>query len=333
MNLAQYIIRRIIYAVPLLIIVSFISFLIITLPPGDYMTTFQRQLVNQAGLTRAEANEIAERMRARYGLDKPFIVQYFSWVKNIVLDGEFGFSFYYNKPVSQIIWKRLGYTLIIAILCHLISVIVGVLVGIYSATHKYSIGDNLATIFAFLGVSIPAFFLALVILYWMSFKMGLHVGGLFSPEFVMAPWSVAKFWDFLKHLWIPVVIVGFAGTARNMRVMRGNLMDVLSQQYIQTARAKGLHEKLVIYKHALKNALQPLIMSLGMAMPFLIQGEIITSTVLGLPTTGPAFYHALMTQDMYLAGSFLMLIAVILIIGNLLADIALAWVDPRVRYE
>ena len=317
----------------MLIIVSFIAFFIMTLPPGDYMTTFQQQLVSQAGLTRTEANELANKMRERYGLDKPFLVQYYNWVKNIVTRGDFGFSFYYNKPVAQVIWKRLGYTLLIASLCHMISVIVGVFIGIYSATHKYSIGDNIFTIFAFLGVSVPAFFLALVILYFLSFKMGLHVGGLFSPEYVMAPWSISKLIDLIKHLWVPVFIVGFAGTARNMRVMRGNLMDVLSQQYIQTARAKGLDEKIVIYKHALKNAIQPLIMSLGMAMPFLIQGELITSTVLGLPTTGPAFYHALVTQDMFLAGSFLMMIAVILVIGNLIADVTLAWVDPRVRYE
>lgn len=331
--MVSYIIRRLILSVPLLIVVSFIAFFILTLPPGDYMTTFQNQLTSQAGMTASEARELADEMRKRYGLDKPFIIQYFNWVKNIVFKGDFGYSFFYARPVSEVIWTRLGYTLLIASLCHIISVVVGVAIGIYSATHQYTITDNIFTIIAFLGVSIPAFFLALFLLYVFSFELKIGVGGLFSQKYVLAPWSLNKFIDFLKHLWLPVVIVGFAGTARNMRVMRGNLLDVLGQQYVQTARAKGVKEIRVILKHALKNAVQPIIMSLGYALPFLIQGELITAIVLDLPTTGPAFYQALVNQDMYLAGSFLMMIAIILIIGNLLADIALAWVDPRVRYD
>lgn len=329
----NYIIRRLLFSIPLLLAVSLIAFFVLQLPPGDYLTTYQNQLVNSAGMSLNDAKEMAEMLTEKYGLGEPFFVQYYGWMRNILVGGDFGYSFYYSKPVSEVIWSRLGYTLLIAGLSHFISVVVGVAIGIYSSKNKYTIGDNIFTVFAFLGVSIPAFFLALLFLYIMSFKLGWSVGGLFSQEFVFAPWSIAKFVDFLKHLWLPVVIVGFAGTARNMRVMRGNLLNVLGQQYIQTARAKGLNDNVIILKHALKNAVQPLIMSMGTALPFLITGEMITSIVLDLPTTGPAFYKALESQDMYLAGSFLMMIAVILVIGNLLADITLAWVDPRIRYE
>jgi len=331
--LISYIIRRSLLAIPMLLLVSLIAFFILTLPPGDYMTSYQNQLTSQAGLTTAEAEEMANEMRQKYGLDKPFLVQYYNWIKNIVTKGDFGYSFFYSKSVSAVIWSRMGYTLLIAGLCHFISVFAGVFIGIFSATHKYSFADYTFTVLAFLGVSIPAFFLALFMMYIFSFELGMGVGGLFSDEYIMAPWSIAKVWDLIKHLWLPVIIVGFAGTARNMRVMRSNLLDVLGLQYIQTAKAKGLKNKTVIYKHAVKNAIKPIVMSMGSALPFLITGEMITSIVLDLPTTGPAFYNALVNQDMYLAGSFLMMIAVILVIGNLLADIALAWVDPRVRYN
>lgn len=329
----NYVIRRTMLSIPMLIIVSLIAFFILTLPPGDYMSSYQNQLTSQAGLSTAEAQELADQMRNKYGLDEPFLVQYYNWVKNIVVNGDFGYSFYYAKSVSEVIWSRLGYTLLIAGLCHFISVFVGVLIGIFSATNQYSIADYFFTVIAFLGVSIPAFFLALLMMYIFSFELGMGVGGLFSDEYVMAPWSIAKVWDLIKHLWLPVIIVGFAGTARNMRIMRSNLLDVLGKQYVQTAKAKGLKNAVVIFKHAVKNAIKPLVMSMGSALPFLITGEMVTSIVLDLPTTGPAFYNALVNQDMYLAGSFLMMIAVFLIIGNLLADIALAWVDPRVRYN
>jgi len=331
--LFQYIIRRLIYIIPMLIIVSFVSFIVISLPPGDYLTTVQNRLTNQAGMSQDQAREMAERMRSRYGLDQPFLMQYVNWIKNIVLKGDFGFSFQYNRPVSEVIWSRLGYTFLIALSAHIISVLIGVVVGIYSATHQYSFGDNIATVFAFIGLSIPNFFFAIVIMYFLSFKLDMHVGGLFSSEYVFAPWNWAKFVDFMQHFWVPVFVVGIAGTAQNMRIMRGNLLDELQKQYVQTARAKGLTERVVIYKHAVRNAIQPLVMYLGMSLPFLIQGAIVSSIVLQLPTTGPAFYNALLSQDMYLAGSFLLMLAVTLVIGNLIADILLAQIDPRVRYD
>ena len=238
----SYLIRRIMYAIPMLILVSFFSFVVINLPPGDYLTTMQMTLQSQAGMSREDAIAMAERARARYGLDKPFLAQYFDWISGIILRGDFGYSFQHNRPVSEVIWSRLGWTLLIAGLCHAVSVLVGVVIGIFSATHKYSIGDNIATVFAFLGLSIPNFFFALVIMYYLAFHAGVHVGGLFSPQYVIAPWSWARFVDLLKHLWVPVVVVGLAGTAQNMRIMRGNLLDVLNRQYIETARAKGLSE-------------------------------------------------------------------------------------------
>ncbi len=320
-------------SVPVLWAISVIVFVVIQLPPGDYMSALQAQMQSLGGLTEEEAAKVAEQLRRVYGLDKPLYVQYFVWVKNIVTKGDFGFSFQYRKPVAEVIWERLGWTLLIASLCHLVSSLVGILIGIYSATHQYGIGDNVATFFAFVGLSIPSFFLALIAMYILAVKVGVEPGGLFSQQYMFAPWSWGKVLDLLRHIWIPVVIVGFAGTARNMRVMRANLLDILNLPYVLTARSKGLKEREVIYKHAVVNALHPIIMYQGMVLPFMIQGEIVASTVLNIPTAGPMFYNALVAQDMYLAGSFLLLVAVVLVIGNLLADVILAWIDPRIRYE
>lgn len=330
--MGRYVLRRVIMSIPVLFVISVIVFVVIQLPPGDYMTTIQIQLQSLGGLTEAEAARVADELRRAYGLDKPLYVQYFVWIKNILTRGDFGFSFQYRKPVSEVIWERLGWTILIASLCHLVSTLVGIVIGIFSATRQYSIGDYVATFFAFVGLSTPSFFLALVAMYIMASR-GIQPGGLFSQRYLLAPWSWAKFVDLLKHIWIPIAIVGFAGTARNMRVMRGNLLDILHQPYVLTARSKGLPERTVVFKHAVINALHPIIMYQGMVLPFMISGEIVASTVLNVPTAGPMFYSALVSQDMYLAGSFLLLVAVLLVAGNLLADILLAWVDPRVRYD
>lgn len=329
----DYIIRRILAVIPVLIGISIISFIVIQLPPGDYMTAVKAQMQSLGGLTEYEAEKIAQELRKVYGLDKPLVVQYLLWIKGIITKGNFGFSFQYRKDVGHVIWGRLGWTMAVALSCHAVSTVVGLLIGIYSARHQYSLGDNFATLLAFAGLSIPSFFLALVILFITAVWFGFEAGGLFSQYYVLAPWSWAKFVDLLKHFWVPVVIVGFAGTARNMRVMRGNLLDVLNSQYVLTARSKGLKERVVVYKHAVVNALHPIIMYQGMVLPFMIQGETAASIVLNLPTSGPMFYDALVAQDMYLAGAFLMMLSVVLVIGNLLADILLAWVDPRIRYD
>ena len=329
----SYIVRRVLYAIPLLLLVACVTFFVITLPPGDYMTALEGQLVSNAGLSADEAKEISDQLREHYGLDKPIMVQFIKWFIGL-LQGDLGYSFKFRKPVAEVIWTFLGWTFLIALSSFLVSVVGGILPGIYAATHQYSIGDNLFTTLAYIGLSIPNFFLALLMMYIMVFHFDVKsVGGLFSPDMVMQPWGWKKFIDFLGHFWLPVVVIGIAGTARNMRVMRGNLLDVLEQPYVQTARAKGLSEFKVIHKHAARNAIQPLIMSFGMSLPWLIEGSLTTAYVLNLPTTGPVFLEALLSQDMYLAGSFLMVIAVVTIIGNILADIALAAVDPRVRYE
>jgi len=329
-----YILKRTIYSIPLLISVSIVAFVLITAPPGDYMSELKNQLVRRSGLTRTEATEIAQQMRERYGLDQPIYGQYWSWISGIITRGDFGYSFYYRKPVSEIIWKRLGWTFAIALTALVFSYVGGMIPGIYSATHQYRASDHLFTVVAFLGLSIPNFFFALVILYILNFQLGISiVGGLFSPQFMTASWSWAKFIDLLKHLWIPVIVVGTAGTAGTMRVMRNNLLDIIGMSYIQTARSKGLRETVVVYKHAVRNALQPIIMSMGMRMPRLITGSAVVAIVLNLPTTGPVLLNAVMSQDMYLAGSFILMIAFTLVIGNLLADIALGVLDPRIRYE
>ncbi|MDD3698717.1 MAG: ABC transporter permease [Atribacterota bacterium] len=331
--MSRYVIQRLLMSIPVLIIISIVVFIVIQLPPGDYMSTVQAQLQSLGGLTEDEAVKVAEQLRHTYGLDKPLYIQYFVWIKNILTKGDFGFSFQYRKPVADVIWERMGWTILIASLCHLVSTLVGIVIGIYSATHQYSIGDNVATFLAFVGLSVPGFFLALIAMYILAVKVGVEAGGLFSQRYILAPWGWGKFLDLLSHIWIPIVIVGFAGTARNMRVMRGNLLDVLNLPYVLTARSKGLKEREVIFKHAVPNALHPLIMYQGMVLPFMIQGELIASTVLNIPTAGPMFLNAINTQDMYLAGSFLLLLAVVLVVGNLLADIVLAWIDPRIRYD
>jgi len=328
-----YIARRLLSTVPVLIGLSIISFIVIQLPPGDYMSALKAQMQSLGGMTEEEATKVAEQLKRVYGLDKPLAVQYLRWMKGIITRGDFGFSFQYRKSVGEVIWTRLGWTMLVALSCHAVSTLVGLFIGIYSATHQYKLADNCATLLAFIGLSIPSFFLALVVLYVMGVVFKVETGGFFSQYYVFAPWSWAKFVDFLKHFWIPVVIVGFAGTARNMRVMRGNLLDVLNSQYVLTARSKGLRERRVIYKHAVVNALHPIIMYQGMVLPFMIQGEIAASIVLNLPTTGPMFYDALVAQDMYLAGAFLLILSVVLVVGNLLADILLAWIDPRVVYS
>lgn len=324
-----YFVRRFIYMITTMIFISLIGFFIINLPPGSYIDVYQAQRENM-GTSTAETE--LEAIKARYGLDQPIYVQYWKWISGFV-QGDFGRSFQYNREVKELIWERLGYTAAIAT-CTLIFIwLVAIPIGIYAATHQYKIGDNVATFMGMAGLSIPDFMLALVLMVIAQRVFGFSVGGLFSREYIDAPWSFARFIDLLKHIWVPVVVVGTAGTAGLMRIMRGNLLDILNMQYVQAARARGLRESTVIVKHAVRNALHPLIMLLGMSLPTIISGSLVVSIVLGLPTTGPLYFSALRQQDMFLAGTFLMFLAGMLVIGNFLADILLALVDPRIRYE
>jgi peptide/nickel transport system permease protein len=332
--MAGYLVKRVLYSVLLLFLIVFVSFVVITLPPGDFMTTLQSRLTQQGGLSHAEAMRVADRLRERYGLDKPFFVQFGKWLFGIISKGDFGYSFRHRKPVSEVIWSRLGWTVLLAVCVMLISVVGGIIAGIYSATHQYSFGDSVLSVISYVSLSIPNFFLALVMIYVLIFHVGVRsIGGFFSLEMVLRPWSWAKFVDFMSHFWVPVFVIGVAGTAIYLRLMRANLLDVLGCQYIQVARAKGLKERAVVYRHALRNALHPIVMTIGMSLPWIIQGAVVVGIVLDLPTVGTTFLTAILEQDMYLAGSFLLFLAIITVIGNILADIALAWVDPRIRYE
>jgi peptide/nickel transport system permease protein len=327
----RYLVRRVLSAIPVLIGISLVSFIVIQLPPGDFASSFKVNLLNN-GISEVEAERQVTAIRAQYGLDQPVPVQYLRWMGGIVTRGEFGYSFAYRKDVGQLIWERLPRTLALALASHLISTLIGIAIGIYAATHQYSPGDIFATVIAFMATSIPRFFMALVILYWLSTSVGAqHFTNFNSPQYALAPWSWGKIVDTLGHVWPVIAIAGFGGVAQNMRVMRGNLLDVLNMQYVTTARSKGLKESGVTYKHAVPNALHPIIMYQGTVLPYMLAGELEAAIVLGLPTLAPMFYGSLLNQDIYVSGGFLLIYGVLLVLGNLIADLTLLAVDPRVR--
>jgi len=329
-----FIVRRLLAAIPLLLAISIMCFVMIQLPPGDFASRYKDNLIERAGMTETEAEEQAQKLRVDLGLDQPMAVQYFRWIWGIVSRGSFGFSFAYKKDVGELIAERLPRTLLLAIGAHVLATFLGVLIGIYSATHKYTLGDNVATVLAFLGMGVPRFFLALALMYLLIFGLGQqHVGALYSPQYAVAPWTWEKFVDLLKHVWPVLAIAGFAGMARNMRVMRSNLLDVLDAQYVTTARAKGLRSSTVVFRHAVPNALHPVVMYQGMALPYMLTGEMEVAIVLSLPTMAPMFYDSLINQDIYVSASFLLILAAVLVLGNLLADILLVMLDPRIRVK
>jgi peptide/nickel transport system permease protein len=330
----NFILRRFLISLVLLLGIGVVSFTVIQLPPGDFASSYENYLINQAGMTAAEAKAAANIVRSRYGLDQPLPAQFISWVKGIVTKGEFGFSFAYRKDVGELIAERLPKTLMLALLAHATSTIVGLLLGIFVAPRQYSLTDNVAAVVAFIFTSVPRFWLALVIVYILVFSFRQHhITSFFSPQYVVAPWSWAKFVDLVQHIWPVVLIAGLGGVARNMRVMRGNLLDVMNAQYVTTARSKGLTEAKVMNKHAVPNALHPIIAYQGTVLPYMIQGELEAAIVLGMPTMGPLFYDSLITQDIYISGSFLLMYGAMIIAGNLVADIFLAVLDPRIRYN
>lgn len=323
-----YILRRFLLFIPTFFVISIISFTLIQLPPGDYVTSYALQLASSG----QEVNEaLLDALRNRYGLDQPFYVQYFKWMKGILLEGDFGQSMAYNMPVSKLIWDRLLWTFVISFVTLIFTWIVAFPIGIYSATHQYSFLDYLFTFIGFFGQGIPDFLLALVLM-WLGYSMfGLDIGGLFSAQFRDTPWSMAKFVDLLKHLWVPVIVLGVSGTAGLIRTMRANLLDELRKPYVVTARAKGMKEWQLIWKYPVRVALNPFISGIAYVLPGLISGTTIISVVLSLPTTGPIQIRSLMSQDMYLAGAFFLLLSSLTIIGTFISDILLAWVDPRIR--
>jgi peptide/nickel transport system permease protein len=326
----KYILKRILYMIPTLIGISILSFFIIQLPPGDFLTAKIAGMVEQ-GQTIDVAT--LDAMKARYGLDQPLIVQYGKWIGGIILRGDFGESFEWNRPVTQMIWGRLSLTVILSLITLIFIWLIAFPVGVYSAVKKYSLGDYVFTFFGFIGLAIPNFLFALTLMYIAFSRFGLSVGGLFSSRFQEAPWSWAKFVDFLQHIWIPMIVLGMAGTASLIRTMRANLMDELKKPYVVTARAKGLTENRLIVKYPVRVALNPFISTVGWILPNLVSGSTVVSIVLNLPTTGPLLLRSLQSQDMYLAGSFILLLSVLTVIGTLLSDILLAVVDPRIRFS
>ncbi len=325
----SYIFRRVFWSVPSLIAVSIVAFIIIQLPPGDWVTSYVAERRSQ-GETLSE--EDIEALRDRYGLNDSYVTQYGKWMSN-VLQSDFGRSFDWNKPVDELIWSRLKLTLLLSTVTLFLTWLIALPIGIYSAVRPYSAGDYLFTTIGFIGLAVPNFLLALVALYIGLAYFGENLTGLFSSEYVDAPWSMGKFRDLLSHLWIPVIIVGSASTAGLIRIMRANLLDELSKPYVVAARAKGLPEWQVILQYPVRVALNPFVATIGWTLPRLISGTVIVAVVLNLQTTGPMMLDALQNQDMYLGVTFVMLLSILTIIGTLISDILLAWLDPRIRYK
>lgn len=323
------IVRRLVWVIPTLILMSIISFGIIQLPPGDYLTSYIAALEEQG---ESVTQEQAQALRERYNLDKPFFVQYLKWIGGF-LRGDMGMSFEWDRPVTQLVGERIFLTMTISFVTILFTWALAISIGIYSAVNKYSFSDYFFTVVGFLGLATPNFLLALVFMYIGYAFFGVSVGGLFSPEFQNAPWSLAKLSDLLAHVWIPVIIVGLSGTAGLIRVMRGNLLDELSKQYVVTARAKGLPYVRVLLKYPVRVAIIPIVSTMGWLLPHTVSGEVIVSMVLGLPTTGPLLLQALLNQDMYLAGSIVFILSVLTVVGTLLSDLLLLWLDPRIDFE
>jgi peptide/nickel transport system permease protein len=327
--MANYIVRRIVYMFLLLLILSFVSFMIIQLPPGDYLSTMIQNMRN-LGMTVDE--DMIRSLETRYGLDQPVMLQYLKWLGNL-LQGDMGRSFQWNEEVTALIAERLALTVTISFASLIFVYVVAVPIGIYSATHQYSLGDYTFTVLGFIGLATPNFLLALILMYVAFSTLDWSVGGLFSREYVLEPWSIGKVIDLLKHLPIPLLVIGTAGTAAIIRILRGSLLDELAKQYVITARAKGLHEGIILFKYPVRLALNPIISSIGGLLPTIVSGATLTAIVLSLPTIGPLLLRALQAQDMYLAGSMVMLLSALAMIGTLVSDLLLVTIDPRIRFE
>lgn len=324
----SFVLRRLSYMVLTVFAISVVAFAIIQLPPGDYVTALVASYEDSG--TQVDAAAL-EAMQDRYGLGDPFYVQYWKWISNIALHGDFGQSFQWNRPVAGLLANTLPLTIVLTVTTVFFTWIVAFPIGLYSAVKQYSIGDYVATTFGFLGLAIPNFLIALALMYVALTVFGQDVGGLFSQEYENAPWSVGKFVNLLGHLWIPVIVLGTSGTAGLIRVLRANLLDELHKPYVVAARSRGLSEARILLKYPLRVAVNPFLSTIGWVLPALVSGEVIVSQVMSLPTTGPLLLRALRSQDMYLAGAIILLVSVLTVIGTLLSDILLARLDPRVR--
>ncbi|MBK8033298.1 MAG: ABC transporter permease [Anaerolineae bacterium] len=330
--MAKYILKRLLYVIPTMIIISVVVFTTIQLPPGDYVTQMIENMRNQTGGT-TWSPEFEAAMRDRYGLDEPMVVQYTKWIGNIVLRGDFGYSFQNSEPAEVVIRDRMGMTLIVSISSFVFTWIIALPIGVLSAVKQYSLADYVFSFIGFIGLATPGFLIALVLMF-LAFKYGnVSLSGLFSPEFENAPWSFERVIDLFKHMWIPMIIIGVGGTAGLIRVMRANLLDELHKPYVETARAKGLPEWKLLIKYPLRAAMNPFVSSIAWFLPSLIAGEAIVSIVLNLPTIGPVYLNSLLQQDLFVSAGFLMLLSLVTILGTLLSDLMLAWLDPRIQYS
>ncbi len=322
-----YIVQRLLIMIPTLLAISIIVFVIIQLPPGDYLSSYVAELQSQGEAVDPQKIQF---LREQYGLDKPLFEQYFVWLTGL-LQGDFGYSFEYNLPVAKVVGDRLVLSVVVSVATIVFIWVASFPIGVYSATRQYSVGDYTLTFLGFLGLATPNFLLALVLLYVANSVFGVSVGGLMEDKYLDAPWSWGKALSVLAHLWIPVIVIGTSGTAGMIRRLRANLLDELQKQYVVTGRAKGLPPGRLLIKYPLRMALNPFVADIGSLLPHVISGAAIVSIVLSLPTTGPMLLHALMSQDMFLAGSFLMFLATLTVVGVLLSDLLLAALDPRIR--
>ncbi|MAE08838.1 MAG: ABC transporter permease [Bacteroidetes bacterium] len=325
-----YIIKRIFLLIPLIFLISLLSFIVIQLPPGDYVDDWEYNMRAAGYIPSPE--EILQ-MKQRYNLDKGLFQQYLKWITNILLEGDFGVSFTYYKPVSEILYERVPRTIAISLAAILVQWVIALPIGIYSAVRKYSASDYIFTFIGFIGISIPGFMFALVLVYLVYINTGYAITGLYSEAYRYAPWDIDKFIDLLKNVSIPLIVLGTSGAAVMIRILRSSMLDELERQYVTTARSKGLSEIKLLFKYPFRIAINPLISTIGWLLPAVVGGEVVISKVLNMPTTGPVLLKALMGEDMYLAGGILFLLSSLTVIGTLISDILLALLDPRIRYQ
>src|SRR5271157_2525552 len=322
-----YLARRLVLALITVWAITLVTFIIMQLPPGDFVDAYVAQA---SAMGSAISAAEADALRHAYGLDQPIYVQYFKWL-SLVVHGNFGLSFEYGRPVTEVIGDRLWLTVVLSLGGIIVTWGLALPIGIYSAIRQYSIGDYFFTFLGFIGLAIPNFLLALMIMYFGLRLFNLNVGGLFSAEYALAPWSWAKLEDLLVHLPVPVFILALAGTAQLVRIMRANLLDELRKPYVVTARARGLPERRVILKYPVRAALNPFASTIGYLLPFMVSGVVIISIVLSLPTVGPLLLRSLLSQDMLLGSTIILLVGILTVIGTLLSDLLLMWIDPRIR--
>ncbi len=327
--MTNYLIRRVLYTIPTVVVITIIVFTIIQLPPGSWIDNYVAQLQREG---QGVSEQYILSLEQRYGINQPVYVQYFRWVSGwFRLD--FGRSFMWNTPVLDLVMERFGFTVLIAVSSLLFIYAVSIPISIYSATHQYSVGDSIATLLGFIGLAVPNFMLALLMMYFFYMQFGVTPGGLLSPEFQGAPWSLAKLQNLIQHLWVPMIVIGMAGTAATIRLLRATILDELGKDYVEVARSKGLRERTIMYRHVLRVAINPLISRIIWELPQIVSGSTVVASVLSLPILGSLLLSSLQSQDMYLAGTIILFQSILVVIGGLLSDVLLALADPRIKYE